>query len=85
MFCYLDFRSYLKANNDPSRFHFVLKVLLPWKFIAKSTYRFLKRALKKNNPIIKYDQSRVGRKRKIARNGYLDLRCVRNNKNFNYQ
>ena len=28
VFCYLDFRSYLNAN-DPSRFHFLLKVLLP--------------------------------------------------------
>ena len=36
MFCYLDFRSYPKAN-DPSRFHLLLKVLLHLKFIAKST------------------------------------------------
>ena len=36
----------LKAN-DPKCFHFLLKVLLCLKFIAKSTYRLLKRVQKK--------------------------------------
>lgn len=34
VFSYFDFRSYLKANY-PDRFHFLLKVFLPGKFIAK--------------------------------------------------
>ena len=47
MFCYLDFPLYLNAN-DPNRFHlFLLKVLLPSKLVAKSTYRLLKRPLEK--------------------------------------
>ena len=43
MFCYLDFCSYLDRN----RLHFLLRVLLPFKFMAKITYRLLKQALKK--------------------------------------
>ena len=46
VFSYFDFCSYLKAN-DPDRFHFLLKVLLPAKFIAKSNNRLPKRPLKK--------------------------------------
>ena len=43
--CCLDFRSYLKANR-PNHFLFLLKVLLPSKFIAKSISELLKRPLK---------------------------------------
>ena len=46
VFCYLEFLSYLKAN-DSNRFHFLLKVLLPSKFIGDSTYLLLKQMLKK--------------------------------------
>ena len=55
MFCYLDFCSYLKAN-DPNSFHFLLKVLLFLRFITKSTYQLLNPALKKPTPE-KYNQS----------------------------
>ena len=48
VFCYLVFCSYPLANN-PNRFHFLLKVLLPSKFIAKSTFRLLKWALKRHS------------------------------------
>ena len=60
VFCYLDFRSYLKAN-DPTLFHFLLKVLLPLKFIVKSTqstYRLPKRMLKKPTRL-EYGQSKT--------------------------
>lgn len=49
VFCYLDFCSFLKAN-DPNTFHFLLKVLLFLRFIAKSTYQLLNPALKKPTP-----------------------------------
>ena len=43
--CRLDFCPYLKANR-PNHFLFLLKVLLPSKFIAKSISGLLKRPLK---------------------------------------
>ena len=46
LFCYLDFRSYLMPN-EPNCFH----LLLHSKVIAKSTYRLLKRPLKKQTKI----------------------------------
>ena len=46
MFCYLHFCSDL----DPNHLHFLLRVLLLFKFKAKIMYRLLKQALK-NNPI----------------------------------
>ena len=46
VFCYLDFCSYFKAN-DPNSFHFLLKVLLFLRFIAKSTYKLRNPVLQK--------------------------------------
>ena len=46
VFCYLNFCSYLKAN-DPNSFHFLLKVLLFLRFIAKSTYKLQNLVLQK--------------------------------------
>ena len=63
MLCYLDFRLYLNANN-PNRFHFLLKVLLPSQFVVKSTYRLLKQPLKTNQ--LKYDQSNCKALRKAS-------------------
>ena len=43
VFCYLHFCSYVY----PNRLHFLLRVLLPFKFMAKITYPLLKQALEK--------------------------------------
>ena len=47
-----------------NRFHFLLKVLLPSKFVVKSTYRLLKQPLKTNQ--LKYDQGKTLRKASLS-------------------